>query len=45
MPSVDVEKENERKIVAVPGAVFSADNFTASNDVKLESRLSSVKLM
>jgi predicted peptidase len=38
-PSADVEKENERKIVAAPSAVFSADNFTASNDVKLMFRL------
>lgn len=38
-PSVDVEKENESRMVAASGAVFSADNFTASNDVKLMFRL------
>jgi predicted peptidase len=38
-PSADVKKENERKMVAASGAVFLADNFTASNDVKLMFRL------
>jgi predicted peptidase len=38
-PSADVEKENERKIAAALSAAFSADNFTASNDVKLMYRL------